>query len=158
MGEGEMAPSLGEMLRAQEACEKAHCLQELEQKASAKGLCAERDLQLVKDFFHQAVTQFTNCILARVELKPLYLGDGQNATVSQILQTFRWKLGKDIRDPAHPYHAVWTPFQTWCDENELSPVIEERRKGKEYCYALKVRSKAVDLASADETSEQLSLV
>jgi hypothetical protein len=110
-----VAPSLGEMLRAQAACEKAKCLRELEQQAAERGVCAERDLQLVKDFFHQAVTQFASSILARAEVRPLVLGNGHNAKVAAILQSFRWRGDKDIRHSDHPYHAVWRPFQTWCD-------------------------------------------
>lgn len=70
----------------------------------------------------------------------MVLGNGANLKVASIIQTYRWKTGKDIRDPGHPYHAVWTPFETWCDENDLRPEIEVRidRTRREQWYALTV--------------------
>jgi hypothetical protein len=132
--------SLGEMLRVQEACEKARCLVDLEEQASAKGPCAEHDLQLVRDFFHQAETRFTSAILARVEVKPEVLGHGQNAAVAAILQTFRWNETYNISDASHPYHGVWKPFLAWCAENDLRPEIRARQNaaGKERWYVLTV--------------------
>jgi hypothetical protein len=145
-----VAPSLGEMLRAQAGREKAKCLRDLEQKAAEKGACGERDLQLVKDFFHQAMTHFASSILARVEVRPLVLGNGNNAKVAAILQTFRWKADKDIRNSDHPYHAVWTRFQTWCDENDLNPEIEPRRDRNEQWHIVTVSPVISELPSASE--------
>jgi hypothetical protein len=119
-------PSLGEILRTEVVGRKASCLLELEQQAAEKGLCAQRDLQTVKDFFHQAVTQFTSSILARIEIEPLILGNGHNEAVAAILQSYRWKRENGISQPTHPYHAVWQSFETWCSENELYPEIEYR--------------------------------
>jgi hypothetical protein len=132
--------SLGEMLRVQEACEKARCLVDLEQQASLKGPCAEHDLQLVQDFFHQAETRFTSSILARVDVRPQVLGHGQNTAVAAILQTFRWTETYNIGDPDHPYHGVWKPFLAWCDENDLRPEIKKLHNaaGKEHWYVLTV--------------------
>jgi hypothetical protein len=135
-----LTPSLGELLRLQCSCERPHCLVELEQRAAETSLCAERDLASVKDFFHQAMTQFTTCILSRVDVLPMVLGNGHNTKVASILQTFRWKWDKDIRHSEHPYHGVWTPFQAWCEENDLHPEIAVRRNstGKEQWHALTV--------------------
>jgi hypothetical protein len=116
-------PSLGDILRAREASKKAACLVELERKAQEKGPCAVVDLQYIKDFFHTAITEFTNAILAGIDIRPIALGKGNNEKVATILQTFRWKDGYDIRAPAHPYHAVWVPFETWCQENGLAAEI-----------------------------------
>ena len=70
-----------------------------------------------------AITEFTNSILAGIEIRPIALGKGNQEKVAAILQTFRWKDGYDIRSPTHPYHAVWVPFETWCHENGLVPEI-----------------------------------
>jgi hypothetical protein len=83
-------PSLGEILRDEVLGKKASCLLELEQQVAAKGVCAQRDLEEVQNFFHQAITQFTNSILARIEIKPLTLGNGQNEAATAILQTREW--------------------------------------------------------------------
>jgi hypothetical protein len=117
-------PSLGEILGTQISDKKAHCLLELEQHTAQKGLCAERDLQVVKDFFHRAITQFTTDILARIEVKPLMLGNGHHEAVAAILQSYRWKRENGIGQPTHPYHALWQTFQAWCSENDLQPQIE----------------------------------
>jgi len=117
-------PSLGDILRTQICQQKAHCLVELEQQTAQKGLCAERDLQAVKDFFHQAITQFTTDILARIEVRPLMLGNGHHEAVAAILQTYRWKRDNGIAQAAHPYHAVWQTFRTWCMANDLHPEID----------------------------------
>lgn len=133
-------PSLGELMRAREACETAECLRELERRAAQMGNCAERDLMLVQDFFHAAMVQFTNCILARTDVRPVVLGRNQNVTIASILQSFRWKGGSDIRDETHTYNPVWKTFQTWCDENELHPRLELHRDsaGKEIWHTLTV--------------------
>lgn len=117
-------PSLGEILGTQICGKKADCLLELEQHMAQKGLCAERDLQAVKDFFHRAIRQFTTDILARIEIKPLLLGNGHNETVATILQTYRWKRENGIGQPSHLYYAVWQEFQAWCTANDLQPEIE----------------------------------
>jgi hypothetical protein len=136
-------PSLGEILRDEVLGKKAGCLLELEQQVAAKGVCAQRDLEEVQNFFHQAITQFTNSILARIEIKPLTLGNGQNEAASAILQTYRWKHENGISQPSHPYHAVWWSFAAWCDQNDLHPEIEYRVdcSGKQYWYVLKVSPK-----------------
>ncbi|MGC1550085.1 MAG: hypothetical protein WA777_16300 [Rhodanobacter sp.] len=137
-------PSLGDILRVREAAITASCLVELEKQAAEKGPCAVADLQLVKDFFHEAMTQFTNSILGHIEIRPLLLGKGKNEKVASILQTFRWKGSFDIRDSSHPYHAVWVPFQAWCDENGLRPEIGVNCMytvgGGEQWHALTVKS------------------
>ena len=133
-------PSLGELMRARDACDTPECLRELERKAAQLGDCAERDLVQVQDFFHDALVQFTNCIVARTDVRPVVLGHNQNVAVAAILKSFRWKGGADIRDESHPYNAVWKTFQTWCDENELEPRLEEHRdqNGKEIWHTLTV--------------------
>jgi hypothetical protein len=133
-------PSLGELMRTRKACETAECLRELERKAAQMGDCAERDLLLVQDFFHGAILQFANCILARTEVRPVVLGRNQNVTIASILQSFRWKSGSDIRDEGHVYNPVWKSFRTWCDENELQPRLELYRdsSGKEIWHTLTV--------------------
>jgi hypothetical protein len=117
-------PSLGEILRTEVAGKKASCLLQLEQQAAEKGICAERDLQVVKDFFHMAMTQFTSSILARIEVKPMIIGNGHSEAVAAVLQTYRWKRENGISQPSHPYHAVWVIFAAWCAENELHPQID----------------------------------
>ena len=133
-------PTLGELLRTRRTCETAECLRELERKASLKGDCAERDLVLAQDFFHTAILQFSNCILARTDVRPVVIGRGQNVTIASILQSFRWKSGSDIRDEGHPYNPVWKSFLTWCGENELQPRLELYRdsSGKEIWHTLTV--------------------
>jgi hypothetical protein len=132
-------PSLGRLLQAQQ-CETEDCLKELERQASGKGQCAEKDLQLVRDFFHQASTSFASSILAGVAPRPVILGNGKNDKVAAILQTYRWKEGYDIRDATHPYNGVWQPFQHWCDASDLRPSFSCRRDdaGKEKWYTLSV--------------------
>lgn len=131
--------SLGEMLRAQNN-EKAECLQALERRALEKGDVTQRDLLIVKDFFHQASTKFTSDILAQVEVQPLVLGNGENVAAATILRTCRWKKDYDVRCASHPYNPVWKPFKAWCDNNELEPVIECRhdRGMRETWYILTV--------------------
>ncbi|GJI89530.1 MULTISPECIES: hypothetical protein [Duganella] len=133
-------PSLGRLLRAQQ-CETADCVKELERQASGKGPCAQQDLQLVRDFFHQASTGFAGCILAGLSPLPLAIGNGQHDKIAAILHTYRWKEGYDIRDATHPYHGVWQPFQRWCDSSELRPEFSCHRDpgGKEKWYTLTVR-------------------
>lgn len=116
--------SLGALLRAQTECAQSGCLRELEQAAARKGICAERDLQVVKDFFHRAITQFTTDILARTDLRPMLLGNGQNDAASAILQTYRWKRENGMAQASHPYHAAWLAFTRWCTDNELEPVLD----------------------------------
>jgi len=132
-------PSLGLLLQAQQ-CETEECLKTLELQASGKGLCAEKDLQLVRDFFHLASTSFAGCILAGVAPRALVVGNGQNDKVAAILQTYRWKEGYDIRDATHPYHGVWQPFQRWCDNSDLQAMLSCQRDagGKEKWYLLTV--------------------
>lgn len=134
-------PSLGELLRTQISDKKAHCLLELEQQCAKKGLCAERDLLAVKDFFHDAMTQFTTDILAGVEVQPLMLGHGHHEAVAAILQTYRWKRENGISQPAHPYHAVWQSFQAWCADNDLAPELEYHcdAMGKQAWHQLSVK-------------------
>jgi len=104
-------------------------MQELEQNAARKGVCAERDLQTVKDFFHRAITQFTTDILAHTDLRPVLLGNGQNDSVLAILQSYRWKNDNGMAQPTHPYHAAWLAFALWCEDNELEPVLAYRCDG-----------------------------
>jgi len=136
------ATTLCAMLRITERCAKADCLRDLEQQANRQGPCAEKDLRLVQEFLDMAKTQFTTRILAGAEVTPVQLGAGQNTTVALILQTFRWAPDYDIRNPAHPYNAAWKPFVTWCEENDLEPVLRKYHdaKGKEHWYTLSVRS------------------
>jgi hypothetical protein len=94
-------------MRARDACDTPECLRELERKAAQLGDCAERDLLQVQDFFHDALVQFTNCIVARTEVRPVVLGRNQNVAVAAILKSFRWKGGADIREESHSYNAVW---------------------------------------------------
>jgi len=122
-------PSLGELLHTQLSAKKALCPLELERNAAQKGLCAERDLQEVKNFFHQAITQFTTDILARIEVRPRLLGNGQNEAVATILQTYRWKRDNGIQQASHPYHAIWQNFANWCAENDLEPELAYRCDG-----------------------------
>src|ERR1700761_1944629 len=114
-------PSLGELMHAREACDTPECLRELERRAAQMGSCAERDLMLVQDFFHNAMVQFPSCTRPRTDVRPMVLGRNQNVTIASILQSFRWKGDFDIRDEKHPYNAVWKTFNTWCVENELQP-------------------------------------
>lgn len=109
-------------------------------KASDKGQCAERDLQLARDFFHQASTQFASEILAGVQPRPLVIGNGQNDKLATVLHTYRWKEGYDIRDATHPYNGVWRPFQAWCDANDLVAHLSCQRDsaGKERWYVMTV--------------------
>lgn len=132
--------SLGDILRATQACKTEDCLRELERAASGQGPCAEQDLGVVRDFFDQAKTFFTGRILARAEVKPVILGNGQNMTVALIIQTFRWNPDYDIRSDLHPYNAVWRPFASWCADNGLAPELFRCRdeKGREHWYVLKV--------------------
>jgi hypothetical protein len=118
------SPSLGQILRTEVIGKKPQCLLELERQAAEKGPCAQRDLQLVEDFFHQAIAQFTNAILARIEIKPLILGNGYHDAVASVLHTYRWKRENGIAQATHPYHAVWQSFETWCRENDLYPRID----------------------------------
>jgi hypothetical protein len=148
-------PSLGELLRARKPCETEDCLRELECKAARLGNCTEQDLLLVQDFFYAATVQFANCILARIDVRPVVLGRDQNVTVASILQSFRWKRGSDIRDDSHVYNPVWRAFQTWCSDNELQPRLESRRDpdGKEIWHTLSVTAAPandVHLASGTE--------
>lgn len=135
------SPSLGEILRTEINDKKANCLLELEQHAAHKGVCAERDLRAVKDFFHDAIAQFTTDILARIEVKPILLGNGHHDAVAAILQSYRWKRGNCISQPAHPYHAIWQNFQAWCVDNELRPEIEYQcdATGKQSWHQLSVK-------------------
>lgn len=131
--------SLGRLLKDME-CNTPECVQALERQASDKGLCAEKDLQLARDFFHHASTQFASEILAGLPPRPLVIGNGQNDKLATILQTYRWKEGYDLRDATHPYNGVWKPFQAWCDANDLQPHLSCRRDagGKERWYILTV--------------------
>ena len=133
-------PKLGELLRARQPCETEECLQELERKAARMGNCAERDLLLIQDFFHAAIVQFTNCVLAGTDVRPVVLGRDQNVTIAAILQSFRWKSDYDIRDESHAYNPVWRSFQTWCNANGLQPRLELHRdaSGKEIWHTLTV--------------------
>jgi hypothetical protein len=133
--------SLGDILRATQACKTEDCLRELERSAVDLGPCAEQDLGLVRDFFDQAKTWFTGRILAHAEVKPVFLGNGQNMTVALILQTFRWNADYDIRSETHPYNPVWRPFAAWCAENGLVPELYRCRdeKGREHWFVLKVQ-------------------
>ncbi|SEN10880.1 hypothetical protein SAMN02800694_2798 [Luteibacter sp. UNCMF331Sha3.1] len=132
--------SLGDILRATQACKTEDCLRELERTALGRGPTAEHDLGLVRDFFDQAKTYFTSRILARADIKPVVIGNGQNMTVSLILQTFRWHAEYDIRSPMHPYNGVWRPFETWCADNGLAPELFRCKdsKGREHWYVLRV--------------------
>ena len=136
-------PSLGEILRDEVIGKKVSCLLELEQQAAANGVCAQRDLEVVQNFFHDAVTKFTSSILARIEIKPITIGNGQNEAIAAILQTYRWKHENGISQTSHPYHAVWRAFSAWCDKNDLHPEIGCRGDGagKQCWYVLKVSPK-----------------
>lgn len=138
--------TLGDILRATQACKTEDCLRELEQAAVGRGPTAEHDLQLVRDFFDQAKTYFTSRILARADLKPVIIGNGQNMTVALILQTFRWNDDYDIRNSMHPYNGVWRPFATWCSDNGLAPELFRCKdaKGREHWYVLRVHPAAVE--------------
>jgi len=137
-----MSTTLGAMLRVTERCAKADCMRDLEHQADQQGPCAQQDLRQVLEFFDTAKTQFTTRILAGAEIRPVQLGAGQNATIALILQTFRWNPGYDIRNPTHPYNAVWKTFAAWCEENELLPELRKYHdaKGKEHWFELTVRS------------------
>jgi hypothetical protein len=139
-------PSLGAILRQTEACQKPDCLRDLEGWADANGPCAQRDLGLVQEFFNEAKTRFTANILARADIKPMQLGNGQNGTVALILKTFKWSAGYDIRDASHPYNAAWKPFAAWCEENDLVPELALARDpgGREQWYVLTVRAMALE--------------
>lgn len=136
------ATTLGAMLHITETCAKADCLKELEQEASRFGPCGERDLREVQEFFDTARTEFTTRILAGADVIPVRLGAGNHTTVALILQTFRWTPDYDIRNPTHPYGAVWKVFDSWCTDNELMPVLRKYHDatGKEHWYELSVRS------------------
>lgn len=132
-------PSLGKMLKDME-CNTPECLAELERQASGKGQCAEKDLQLARDFFYQASTEFANAILAGIEPRALVLGNGHHDKLATVLQTYRWKEGYDIRNATHPYHGVWKPFQAWCDANDLQVhlICQRDASARERWYTLNV--------------------
>ena len=136
------ATTLGAMLHITETCAKADCMKDLERDAHLNGPCGERDLRQVQEFFDTVRTEFTTRILAGAEVVPVRLGAGHNNTVALILQTFRWTPDFDIRNPTHPYNAVWKVFDTWCVDNELAPVLRKfhDERGKEHWYELSVRS------------------
>lgn len=136
-------PSLGERLRDL-VCATPDCIRALEREANEKGLCAERDLQLVRDFFYRASTEFATAILAGVAPRPLMIGNGQNDKLAAVLHTYRWKDGYDIRGASHPLHGIWTPFQAWCDANDLRPCLTSACDGaaRERWYLLSVSPSA----------------
>lgn len=131
--------SLGQLLKDMQ-CDTPECVAELERQASGKGLCAEKDLQLARDFFYQASTEFSNAILAGLQPRPLLIGNGHHDRLAAVLHTYRWKEGYDIRDATHPYHGIWQPFQAWCHGNDLQVHLACQRDdgGKERWYALTV--------------------
>jgi len=134
------SPSLGQRLQAQ-ARATADCELALEQRAAGLGPCAQKDLALVRAFFHQAAIDFSGAILAGVTPPVIAIGNGCNEQVGAILQTYRWREDEDIRCASHPYHGVWRPFVSWCLANDLQPGIACRRDaaGKERWYTLAIR-------------------
>jgi hypothetical protein len=78
-------------MRARDACDTPECLRELERKAAQLGDCAERDLLQVQDFFHDALVPFTNCIVARTDVRPVVLGRPSKPGVSKTSWNHAWK-------------------------------------------------------------------
>lgn len=134
------APSLGQRLRAQVRA-TADCELALEQRAASLGLCAQKDLALVRAFFQKAAVDFASAILAGVPPPVIAIGHVANDQVAAILQTYRWREDEDIRCASHPYHGLWRPFQAWCVANGLQPGIACRRdaSGKERWFTLSIR-------------------
>jgi len=119
--------SLGTLLALQTRRSKPSAFVEKEQFAANKGRCACEDFKRVTDFFHSAILEFSGAIIAGIDIRPAILGNGQNAKVAAILQTFRWKGGYDMRDPEHPYHGAWALFDAWCHDHDLVAHIDCQR-------------------------------
>jgi hypothetical protein len=132
-------PTLGMLLQAQ-ACDTEDCVRALERQAALRGQCAEKDLQLVRAFFHDASTGFSSSILARLAPPVVEIGNGHHDKLATVLQTYRWKDDYDIRTASHPYNGVWQPFERWCADNELEAVITRHHdaSGKETWFTLGV--------------------
>lgn len=132
-------PTLGMLLQAQ-ACDTEDCVRALEQQAALRGQCAEKDLQLVRAFFHDAAASFASSIMAKLAPPVIEIGHGQHDKLATIIQTYRWNEGYDIRSAGHPYHGVWQPFARWCADNEIEAVLTCRHDaaGKEKWYTLGV--------------------
>ena len=123
-------------------------------------LCAERDLRMVREFFTDACIQFTGCILAGVEVRPMLLGNGHHQVVNSILMTCRWPRSGDPSCDDHPYHGEWMRFAKWCQDHGLKPLIENRvdRHSRESWYAINVaaRDPTLDPVSLSEAREEPS--
>ena len=145
--------NLGAMLQALQRERIAHIVSE--NAVSELSLCAQRDQKMVREFFRDACVQFSNCILAGVDVRPMLLGNGHHPAVSSILMTCRWARSGDPSSAAHPFHGEWTRFAQWCHAHGLKPLIENRidHRTRESWYAISVAARD----ARDETRDELPI-